>query len=179
MRKIDHPEKTEPHHPLRRIEVSEHHKEEALPLLDTYPPPAADLDRIGKLGLQVGGAAAVATAALAFMNPEQFFRSYLVSVTCGSWDDAGSYGLMLIDHLSAAAWGLMIRRIFEAATPHAPGACHRLRPRGARNEEPLPCGRGTTKGTKNRTRFRAAYLTPNGLHRAGRWCASHCGHSSP
>ena len=53
-----------------------HHHEEALPLLDTYTPPAADLDRVGRLGLFVGGGSAVVTAALAFANPVQFFRSY-------------------------------------------------------------------------------------------------------
>src|SRR5262249_55575107 len=62
-----------------RNSVSEHHREEeTLPLLDTYIPPAADLDRLGRTVLVVGGVAALATIALAFTNPAQFFQSYLV-----------------------------------------------------------------------------------------------------
>jgi hypothetical protein len=143
--------------------VSEHHKEEALPLLDTYPPPAADLDRIGKLGLQVGGAAAVATAALAFMNPEQFFRSYLVAFVWLLGVTLGSYGLMLIHHLSGGAWGLMIRRIFEAATRTLPVLAIAFVP-VVLGMKSLYVWTGHHEGHEEpHAGLRAAYLTPTGF----------------
>src|SRR6188472_2031327 len=92
-----------------------HDNEEVLPMLATYEPPAADLDRIGRLGLIVGGAAAAVTAGLALGNPAQFFRSYLAAFVWVFGAAMGCFGLMMLHHLSSGAWGLMIRRIFEAA----------------------------------------------------------------
>jgi hypothetical protein len=100
--------------------MSLHHDEQVLPLLDSYEPPAADLDRLGRIGLMVGGAAAVVTAALAIANPTQFFRSYLVAFVWVFGITAGCFALMALHHLSSGAWGLMIRRVFEAATRTIP-----------------------------------------------------------
>jgi hypothetical protein len=97
-----------------------HHHEEVLPMLPTYAPPAADLDRLGRTALIVGGAAALATAALAFGDPVQFLRSYLVAFVWVFGFAMGCFGLMMLHHLSSGAWGLMIRRIFEAASRTIP-----------------------------------------------------------
>src|SRR6266851_7611180 len=100
--------------------MSGHHHEEVLPLLPTYAPPAADLDRLGRIGLIVGGAAALATLALGFANPVQFLRSYLVAYVWVFGFAMGCFALMMLHHLSGGAWGLMLRRIFEAATRTIP-----------------------------------------------------------
>src|SRR6516164_2754220 len=101
--------------------MSGHHDhEEVLPLLSTYEPPAADLDRVGRIGLIAGGAGAVATAGLAFADPGQFLRSYLVAFVWVFGAAMGCFGLMMLHHLSSGAWGLMIRRIFEAASRTIP-----------------------------------------------------------
>ena len=97
-----------------------HHKEPLLPLLDTYTPPAADLDRLGRIGLIVGGVAAVVTAALAFADLTQFYRSYLVGFVWVFGITLGCFGLMTLHHLSGGGWGVMIRRVLEAATRTIP-----------------------------------------------------------
>jgi hypothetical protein len=100
--------------------VSAEHREERLPLLDTYAPPAADLDRLGRAGLVVGGAAAALTLAFAFANPAQFLKSYLVAFVWVFGTALGCFALMSLHHLSRGAWGVMIRRILEAASRTIP-----------------------------------------------------------
>jgi len=139
--------------------VSTHHHEELLPLLDTYTPPAADLDRLGRISLVVGGAAALATAAMAFFDPAQFFQSYLVAFVWVFGVALGCFGLMAIHHLSSGAWGLMIRRILEAAT--------RTIPLLAILFVPIPLGMRSlyvwARPGAPEEGFRAMYLTPRGF----------------
>ena len=137
---------------------SSHHHEEALPLLDTYAPPAADLDRLGRTGLLVGGGAAVITAALAVANPERFVESYLVAFVWVLGIALGCFGLMTIHHLSSGAWGVMIRRILEAAT--------RTIPLFALAFLPIALGLSTlyswARPDAHQEGLRAVYLTPSG-----------------
>ena len=139
--------------------MSDHHKEEPLPLLDTYSPPIADLDRLGRTSLIAGGAAAVVTAALAIANPARFFQSYLVAFVWLIGIPLGCFGLMTLHHLSSGAWGLMIRRIFEAAT--------RTLPLLAAAFIPVALGMKTLYPWANHTEhlegFSAKYLTPGGF----------------
>jgi hypothetical protein len=136
-----------------------HEHEEVLPLLDTYEPPAADLDRMGRLGLGVGGAAALATVALAIGNPAQFFRSYLVAYVWVFGIAMGSFGLMSIHHLSSGAWGIMVRRIFEAATRTIPALSVAFVPIALGVRLIYPWAR---RGAPHEG-FRGAYLTTNGF----------------
>jgi len=139
--------------------VSSHPREEALPLLDTYSPPAADLDRIARASLLVGAGALVATLALAIANPGQFVRSYLVAYVWVFGVALGCFGLMTMHHLSRGAWGLMIRRILEAATRTIPVLSAAFVPIALGMKTLYPWARhgGHEEG------FRAAYLTPNGF----------------
>lgn len=62
--------------------------------------------------------AVVGLAASAFgyvQDPEQFFRSYLVSYVFWLSIGLGCLGLMMVQHLSQGAWGLVPRRISEAS----------------------------------------------------------------
>ena len=135
------------------------HHEEALPLLDTYPPPAADLDRLGRTSLIVGGAAAVVTAALAIANPARFFQSYLVAYVWVVGIPLGCFGLMTLHHLSSGAWGLMIRRIFEAATRTLPALAILFVPVAIGMRTLYPWARHDEKLEG----FSAKYLTPQGF----------------
>jgi hypothetical protein len=128
-------------------------------MLPTYAPPSADLDRIGRTGLIVGGASALATAALAFANPAQFFRSYLVAFIWVFGCAMGCFGLMMLHHLSSGAWGLMIRRIFEAAARTIPllGVAFIPIALGVKSIYPWAAPDAHQEG------FRAAYLTTNGF----------------
>jgi hypothetical protein len=140
--------------------MSGHHDhEEVLPLLSTYEPPAADLDRVGRIGLIAGGAGAVATAGLAFADPGQFLRSYLVAFVWVFGAAMGCFGLMMLHHLSSGAWGLMIRRIFEAASRTIPLLAVAFVPIavGVRSIYPWAAPGAHTEG------FRGHYLTTSGF----------------
>jgi hypothetical protein len=140
--------------------VSEHHHHEAaLPLLDTYTPPAADLDRLGRNGLIVGGVGAVATAALALGNPEQFLRSYLVAFVWVLGVTMGCFGLMTLHHLSGGGWGVMIRRILEAATRTIPVLAVLFIPIAVGMKSIYSWAR---EGA-HEPGFRGVYLTPSGF----------------
>ncbi len=74
------------------------------------------LAKAGNVALVVGGLAAVASIAGALSSREQFFRSYLTGYVWMIAFPLGSLGLLLLQHLSGGAWGVMIRRILEAAS---------------------------------------------------------------
>jgi hypothetical protein len=68
----------------------------------------------------VGSAALVLTAAGGLANPAQFFRSYLVAYLYWLSIPLGCSGIAMLHHLSRGAWGLMIRRVLEAAARTLP-----------------------------------------------------------
>ena len=65
-----------------------------------------------RLAALVGG---VATLAGAFLQREQFFRSYLVAWLLWLGVAVGCLAILMIQHLSGGAWGLTVRRTLEAA----------------------------------------------------------------
>lgn len=65
---------------------------------------------VGVLGLVIGFA----------IDPEQFYRSYLLGFLYWLAIAMGCLALMMIHHLSGGAWGLMIRRPLEAAAKTIP-----------------------------------------------------------
>ena len=79
---------------------------------DTFDP---DLATLQKRALGVGLAGAVALALLAFQNPEQFFRSYLLGYVFWIGLPLGSLGLLMLHHLTGGGWGFVIRRMCEAS----------------------------------------------------------------
>jgi len=93
----------------------------ARPVLDAQAfaaPP--DVARWQTRALVVGAVATVACLAGAFANPQQFFRSYLIAWLLWLGVCLGSLLLLMIHHLSGGGWGLMIRRVLEAATRTLP-----------------------------------------------------------
>lgn len=138
--------------------MTEHHHEEAPPLLETYAPPA-DLVALGRRGLVVGAVAGVATVALALTNHAQFYRSYLPAFVWVFGIALGCFGVSMLHHLSRGAWGVMIRRILEAAS--------RTIPLLALAFVPVVLGMKSlyswTRPEERQEGFRAAYLTVNGF----------------
>ena len=55
-----------------------------------------------------------------FLDRPQFFQSYLVSWLFWLGITMGCFALMTLHHLTRGAWGLMVRRILEAATRNLP-----------------------------------------------------------
>ncbi len=81
--------------------------------LDFTPPPVLAL--IQKRSLIFGGVALALCAAGWSMNAAQFFRSYLTGYVFWMGVSLGCMAILMVQHLSGGGWGLVIRRILEAA----------------------------------------------------------------
>jgi hypothetical protein len=55
-----------------------------------------------------------------FVNPDHFFRAYLIAYLFWLSIPLGSLALMMVHHQSGGAWGLVVRRIFEASSRTLP-----------------------------------------------------------
>jgi hypothetical protein len=86
----------------------------------SYAPPAAALDVVGRWALITGIVGAVLCVAALFVNPAQFFRSYLVAFTDGLGLALGCLAIWMLSIMSGGAWGVMIRRILEASARTLP-----------------------------------------------------------
>src|SRR3954471_3040338 len=78
------------------------------------------LGRLQRTGLILGFWGLVAGAVGAFMNPDQFFRSWLVGFLFVLGLSLGSLTLLMLQHMSGGQWGMVTRRIFEAASRNLP-----------------------------------------------------------
>lgn len=89
-----------------------------VPLAD-YPPPGdlARWQRFGLMAAVIGGAACLLGL---FVAREQFARSYLVAYLYWIAIALGSLGLLMLNHMTHGAWGVVVRRIFEAAASTLP-----------------------------------------------------------
>ena len=73
------------------------------------------VEKIGRVGLAAGVVGAVLLAAGFLTDRDQFFRSYLTGYMWMLGLAAGALALLLLHHVTRGAWGVMIRRILEAA----------------------------------------------------------------
>jgi hypothetical protein len=55
-----------------------------------------------------------------FVSPEHFYRAYLIAYLFWLGIALGSLALMMVHHQSGGAWGIVIRRVFEAASRTLP-----------------------------------------------------------
>jgi hypothetical protein len=55
-----------------------------------------------------------------FLEPQQFFHSFLFGFTFWLGISVGSLALLMLQHLTGGGWGLVIRRVLEAATRTLP-----------------------------------------------------------
>ncbi len=55
-----------------------------------------------------------------FLNPAQFYRSYLLGYSMWIGIALGCMGILMLQHLSGGAWGVVLRRILEAGTRTLP-----------------------------------------------------------
>jgi hypothetical protein len=84
-----------------------------------YTPPAS-LDRLRQRSLIVGAIGLVAAGLGAFLDPGQFFHSYLLAFLFWLAAALGGLALSMLHHLSGGGWGVVLRRIFEAAARTLP-----------------------------------------------------------
>ena len=85
----------------------------------TYHPPA-DIDARRSRALMIGAGALVLCAVGFFINRDQFFRAWLIGYMLWLGIALGSMGLMMIHHLSGGAWGMVVRRVWEASSRTLP-----------------------------------------------------------
>src|SRR5664279_5552003 len=83
----------------------------------TTPPAVA---RCGQWALIIGIIFSVLFLAGAFVDREQFFHSYLIGFLFWIGIALGSLALLMLQHLTGGGWGLVIRRVLEAATRTLP-----------------------------------------------------------
>jgi hypothetical protein len=80
----------------------------------------ADVDRIQRLGLIAGGLGAVLCLLGLFLSPAYFFRAWLVGWVFWMGVALGCLAIFLLHHLTRGGWGLVVRRVLEAASRTLP-----------------------------------------------------------
>src|SRR5918996_2594479 len=78
------------------------------------------LDRVQRMALIVGVIGIAAGALGAFADRDQFFQSWLIGFLFCLGLTLGSLGLLMLQHLSGGQWGMVARRVFEAAARTLP-----------------------------------------------------------
>lgn len=84
-----------------------------------YNPPA-ELRRLSMGALLVGAVFTLLLVIGAFFDRSQFFHAYLVGFIFWTGITIGSLALLMLQHLTGGAWGLVIRRVLEASTQTLP-----------------------------------------------------------
>jgi len=82
------------------------------------PPP--ELSRVRTRALAIGVVLSALLIVGAFIDRAQFFHAYLVAFIFWAGITVGSLALLMLQHLTGGAWGLVIRRSLEAATRTLP-----------------------------------------------------------
>lgn len=86
----------------------------------SFAPPAADLAAFGRKALVVGLVGLAASLAGWRLAPDAFCRAWLIGWVWILGVALGAHGIYLVHLLSRGAWGLVIRRLLEAAAATLP-----------------------------------------------------------
>jgi hypothetical protein len=78
------------------------------------------LERLQQRALIIGVIGIAAGVLGAFTNRDQFFQSWLIGFLFCLGLTLGSLGLLMLQHLSGGQWGMVGRRVFEAASRTVP-----------------------------------------------------------
>lgn len=82
--------------------------------------PPAWLDGVQRRALVVGAAGVAVSAVGAFVSPQAFYRAYLVGFLFWIGIPLGCFGISMLQHMTGGSWGLVARRMFEAAARTLP-----------------------------------------------------------
>jgi magnesium-transporting ATPase (P-type) len=88
-------------------------------MIQGYTSPA-ELARVRNLALGVGVLFSLMIMAGALLDRDRFFHGYLVGFVFWTGISVGSLALLMLQHLTGGAWGLVIRRVLEASTRALP-----------------------------------------------------------
>ncbi|MGH9641063.1 MAG: hypothetical protein ACRD3Q_01430, partial [Terriglobales bacterium] len=83
------------------------------PALDLSTPPV--INKIGQRSLIIGVVFTVIALIIAFKNPAEFFRGYLLSYMDWLGVALGSMAIVMIRHMTGGGWGTVIRRVLGAS----------------------------------------------------------------
>lgn len=86
-------------------------------IIDKAPP---EVDQFQRRALITGVVAFAVCVIGAIFNLDQFFRSYLVAYVFWLGITLGCLAILMLQHMSGGAWGLVIRRVLESATRTLP-----------------------------------------------------------
>jgi len=78
------------------------------------------LARLQRWGLVAGFWGLLAGTIGAFLNVDQFLRSWLIGFLFCLGLTMGSLALLMVQYMSGGQWGLVARRVFEAASRNLP-----------------------------------------------------------
>jgi hypothetical protein len=134
-----------------------------------YPAPES-VSRVQTRAFGVGAFALLLAIYGAVRSPEIFFRSYLMSFLLVLGLALGSLGLVMLQHLTAGHWGIIIRRPLESATRTLPLLAVGFLPIAIFGMRYLYSGHGDDKGWLNApasgegalSDFQKGYLTHSG-----------------
>jgi hypothetical protein len=87
---------------------------------DTYNPPEILSGLQSKAMMAAVGGAVLAGIGFAMSGLDRFYEAYLVAWVYWTGVGLGSLALLMVHHLSGGAWGVVIRRILEAAARTLP-----------------------------------------------------------
>ena len=87
-------------------------------MITSFNPP--DFSRYQNRALIAGIAGLVLLSISLFIDLKLFFQAYLVGFTFWTGIAIGSLALLMLQHLTGGGWGLVIRRVLEAATRTLP-----------------------------------------------------------
>ena len=82
--------------------------------------PIAVITRMNTRAITLGALGAAITAWGFFIERDTFFQSYLIGYMYWMYITLGALGLLMVQHLSGGAWGIVSRRVFEAAVRTLP-----------------------------------------------------------
>lgn len=85
----------------------------------SYAPPAS-IERFQRIALTIGIAFMTLFIVGYFLDPAQFFHSYLFAFSFWAGIAIGSLALLMLQHLTGGGWGFVIRRVLEASTRTLP-----------------------------------------------------------
>jgi hypothetical protein len=80
----------------------------------------SDVDRLQRLGLIIAGAGAVLCLVGLLLSPAYFFRAWLVGWVFWMGVALGCQAIFMLHHMTRGAWGLVVRRVLEAASRTLP-----------------------------------------------------------
>src|ERR1051325_6300310 len=84
-------------------------------MIQDFTPPA-ELGRASTRALIVGVSFTLLLLIGLFVDRTQFFHAYLVGFIFWTGITVGSLALLMLQHLTGGAWGVVIRRVLEAST---------------------------------------------------------------